>query len=301
MIRIEHLETDVTQACNLSCVGCNHEVPLWRALKGGPWRADPAQVERDLNHLATIMHADRWGALGGEPLLHPRLVDILRAARASGVADRTEVWTNGMMIDRMKSDFWESFDILVVSAYPGKQTDESLESIARRCEQSGVEFVLKDERRHPNFRTLLEPHPTDDKATRSKFKGCFFRSFSRSANYGFFFTCCCAPSMPMLIQGKPYGTDGVAIDGLTEAGLRSYLDRSEPLGCCSICAGRDTAVQLQWREERDPKKWMIASGASPGVKSHCLGCGIDFDGDGSCPRCGASYEIKPLERPGASA
>jgi len=254
-----HLETDVTQACNLSCVGCNHEVPLWRTLKGGPWKADPDQVRADLNHLAMIMHADRWGALGGEPLLHPKLVDILLIARDSGVADKTECWTNGMFAHRMKSEFWRSFDILVLSVYEGKHTDDSLALIAERCEQYGVELVTKDERRYPNFKTLLEPVPTSPRETRAKFAGCFFRSFSRSANYGWFFTCCCAPSMPMLVQGKPYGTDGIPIAGLREEQLRAYLDRSEPLGCCHLCAGRDTAVSIPWHEERNPDAWVAAS------------------------------------------
>lgn len=259
MIRIPHLETDVTQACQLSCVACNHSVPLWRRVKGGPWAADPRQVEADLTHLATIVHADRWGALGGEPLMHAHLVDILRVARASGVADRTEVWTNGLLLPRQRAEFWRAFDILVLSVYPGKHDDASLAWIAAKCADEGVELVVKDERLMPNFRTMLEPVATGPAATRSKFAGCFFRGFSRVANYGHFFTCCCAPHLPMLVLGQPYGADGVPIAGLTEEGLLAYLGRSEPLASCAVCAGRDTAVPITWREERDADAWLAAS------------------------------------------
>jgi hypothetical protein len=262
-LRIPHLETDITQACQLSCVGCNHSVPLWR--KHGPWRADPAQVEADLGHLATILHADRWGALGGEPLLHRGLVDILRIARQSGVADRTEVWSNGLLLSRQPAEFWQAFDVLVLSVYPGKLDDRRVQWITDKCADSGVELVVKDETKHPNFMTMLEPVPTNPAATRSKFARCFFRGFSRVANYGFFFTCCCAPHLPMLMQGHPFGTDGIRIAGLTRNDLLTYLQRSEPLGACTICAGRETAKPLRWHEERDPQRWVAASAGMEAV------------------------------------
>jgi hypothetical protein len=257
MIHLPHLETDITTACQLSCVACNHSVPLWR--RRGPMTADPVQVEADLTRLARIAHADRWGALGGEPLLHHRLVDILRIARVSGVADRIEVWSNGLLLQRQRPDFWRAFDVLVLSVYPGKHDAASLEWITRKCGDEGIELVAKDERHAPNFRTMLEPRPTEPEATATKFARCFFRAFSRVANAGYFFTCCCAPHLPTLVQGRTYGADGVPIAGLDEQTLGEYLSRSEPLGCCTICAGRDTAVPITWREERDPERWVAAS------------------------------------------
>ncbi len=259
MINVPHLETDITQACQLSCVGCNHSVPLWRSLRGGPWAADPRQVEKDLNHLATLLHADRWGALGGEPLMSRHVIEILQIVRASKIADKTEVWTNGLLLPRQPTEFWRSFDVLVLSVYPGKHDDDSLALIDGLCRTHGVELVVKDERYHPNFKTMLEEVPTDRAHTVAKFKGCFFRHFSRVANFGYFFTCCCAPHLPMLVQNRPFGSDGIRIEGLEETELQAYLTRSEPLGACTICAGRDTAKNLVWHEQKDPAKWLNES------------------------------------------
>ena len=260
MIEIPHLETDVTTACQLSCVACNHHVPLWR--KAGPKHADPRQVERDLNALSGIVHAKVWGALGGEPLLSPQLVEILSIARQSKIADTIEVWTNGLLLPRMGSAFWRSFDTLVLSIYPGKLSEDDITWISRKCADSGVVFSPRDERRNPNFRTLLEKVPTDEKATKAKFAGCFFRHFSRVANWGYFYTCCCAPHMSTLVMGMKNNPDGIKIDGLSEEALQAYLNRTEPLVACSTCAGRDTAVAIPWREERDPKEWLRASAGS---------------------------------------
>jgi GTP 3',8-cyclase len=258
VIRLPHLETDITQACQLSCVACNHHVPLYRA--AGPRQTTAAQVERDLGHLATIMHADLWGALGGEPLLHRGLVDILGVVRASGIADRLEVWTNGLLLRRQGPEFWRAFDILVLSVYEGKLTDDDLLWIRARCADENVVLDLKDERSWHNFRTLFEPEATNEEGTRVKFHACSFRTYSRVANEGWFFTCCCAPHMPVLLQGRPFGTDGVKIEGLTKEGLRLYLEREEPLSVCSICAGRATALPIPWHEERDPVRWLAESG-----------------------------------------
>jgi len=263
VIQLPHLETDLTQACQLSCVGCNHSVPLWRHLKGGPWATTPAQLEADLGWVAQVAHTPLWGALGGEPLLHHQIVDLLRIVRASGVADAIEVWTNGIALPKMRPDFWRSFDILVLSIYEGKHTPESLAWIRQKCIDEGVQLQSRDERRRPNFRALLEAVPTEEPVTTAKFRGCAFRQYSRVVNYGFFFTCCCAPHLPMLVQGQPFGTDGIPVEHLTEDRLRAYLERAEPLGACGICAGRASAVKLRWHEEKDPARWLSESKGRP--------------------------------------
>ncbi len=258
-MRISHLETDITTACQLSCVACNHHVPMHRVRKGGPLSAKPEQVERDMETLAQFLHVDRWGALGGEPTLHAGLVDILNIVRDSKIADLIEVWTNGLTLQKMSPAFWRSLDVLVVSIYPGQHDDASLAWIAAKCKDEGIELSPRDETRNPNFKTLFEPVETGPAETKAKYDGCFFRHFSRVANDGVFYTCCCAPHMPELVQGRERGADGVPIEGLTEVGLLAYLRREEPLGACKNCAGRDTAVAIPWRQERDPAAWQRAS------------------------------------------
>lgn len=258
MITLPHLETDITQACQLSCVACNHAVPLWRA--HGPWAAKREQVERDLSTLARFAHTPTWGALGGEPLLHHGLVDILKTVRDTGIADRTSVWTNGLLLPRQKPEFWRAFDELVVSIYPGKHDAASLDWIAKKCEDEGVRYVPRDERANPNFMTFLEPVPTGPAVTQAKYTGCAFRRGNNyAASYGFFFMCCCGPHLPMLVQGRAFGDDGVRIEGLTEDGLAAYIGQVEPLGACTHCAGRDTAKRIPWSEQRDPVIWLKTS------------------------------------------
>ena len=266
MINIQHLETDVTTVCQLSCVACNHFVPLYRAK--GPKHTSPVTIERDLNALSKFLHANAWGALGGEPLLNKELNTILRIARESGIASSIEVWTNGLRLRPEEEHQWDAkgfwtndaWDTLVLSVYPGYHTAETIARIQYKCGVWEKRLVITPDPTI-NFRTLLEPTPdTDPKRTWAKYEGCFFRRFSRVVNNGYFFTCCCAPHHGPLILDRPFGEDGIALDGLTEDALKSYLLRKEPLAACATCAGRDTAQPVTWRERRKPAEWLAASG-----------------------------------------
>lgn len=269
MILLPHLETDVTQACQLSCVACNHAVPLWR--KHGPWTATPEQVEEDLTALARVAHANAWAALGGEPLLNKHLGDICWVARRTGIADSYGVWTNGVAFRSRVAraggtDFLGHIDALVLSRYPGKLTDDDVTYMRAVCHNHGVELIVRDEIREPNFMTWLEKEPTNGPDTRRKYSMCAFRrGHNYAASYGYFFACCCGPHLPLLVQGRAFGDDGLALRSITEQGLRAYLDAPEPFGACAICAGRDTAVKIPWREERDPVIWLSKSAGKDGV------------------------------------
>lgn len=265
MITLPHLDTNITLACQNSCVACNHLVVPYRSATGGPPSTTPDQVASDLGSLAKILHVNAWGALGGEPTLHRDLVQILLAAEESGIADIIELWSHGQTLHRAENQhgaaFWTSFDRLIVSAYPGKHTPESLAWIEAQCREYQIEYILKDESQHPNFTALLDAAPSGPAYTREKYQACWFRTMARTADFGYFFTCCTAPHIPHLLQGQSFGTDGIAIKDITEEGLLAYLNQPTPLGACTVCAGRmtRTAVNIPWAEYRDKREWLAKS------------------------------------------
>src|SRR5687767_9091206 len=89
------VEFNLTEHCNLKCARCDH------ASEALPAKfADLDSFRADLEALAAVLHARELKLLGGEPLLHPRLPDFLRVARASGIADTITVVTNGVLLHR---------------------------------------------------------------------------------------------------------------------------------------------------------------------------------------------------------
>lgn len=259
MIRLVHLETNVTQACQNRCVGCNHFVPMTL----GEFKSsmlDPAELERDLRLFSRLVHVEGYAMIGGEPTLHPGLDHLLRVARNSGVADVLEVWTNAQELD-LNAAWWGSLDKLVVSRYPGKISDGAMESIEQACIAYGVELRVIDERTVPNFSRLLSTDASDE-GTRERWQSCFFRTYSRVLDRGYFFRCCTSPYIPRLLQGRAFGDDGLRIDeNTTEQQIARFLARVEPMEACRVCAGRDGRGEpLPWREVRDPQEWITASG-----------------------------------------
>lgn len=260
MINLPHLETNVTVACQLRCVNCNHFVAL-QANDAKKRICNPQQVYDDLSALSKFVHVDAWGALGGEPLLHPYLVDVLTAATKSRIADTIEVWTNGIAVRKQGPAFWDSFDRLVVSVYPGTLENSEIEWIRGACVEAKVELQVKDERHVPNFERLLEPVPTEADRSDRKYRSCFFKNYSRVADNDYFYRCCTSPFIPRLLLGLPEGTDGIRISTLTEAALREFLGRTEAMTSCHLCSGLDPQERhrADWREVRDPALWKTAS------------------------------------------
>ncbi len=263
MIHLPHLETNVFIGCQNRCIACNHFVPLQvDRVKGS--MVMPADLAEDLAAFGRLAHVEGYALIGGEPTLHPLLVDLMRVARQSGIADHVEVWTNGQTLRRMADThpgFWDEADRLVVSVYPGKLTDEDLDEIRALSRDAGVELVIKDERLQPNFTVLLEPEPTSELVTRRKYKDCWFKSYSRVLDRGVLYRCCTSPFIGPLLQGRPEGADGIPLAGLTEEALATFLARAEPMPSCAICAGRNTASArpIPWSEIRDPDSWVRAS------------------------------------------
>jgi hypothetical protein len=258
MIRLEHLETDVIASCQLSCVSCNAFVPLQRAVAAS-FLVTPEELAEDLQHFGQVAHVDRYALIGGEPTLHPRLLELLMVARDSDVADEVEVWSNGLRVMAMGAAFWAALDRLVVTAYPGKLSDDEIEAIRARCERAGVTFELIDQRQRAKWHQLLEPAPTSDPETQRKFDACRNRRYSHVLDRGHFYRCCTSPFIPRLLQGRPDGSDGLPVAGLTEAALAGFLAAPKAMESCRLCTGFDRRRKGPWRELRTPDAWLQAS------------------------------------------
>lgn len=111
----------LTDHCNLNCAGCEHFSPL----------ADEKYLDKDifekdcirLNKL-TGGAIDHLSLVGGEPLLHPCINDILCISRKYFPVGQIRIITNGILLEEMPDLFWKTcsenkIDI-IISVYPIK-------------------------------------------------------------------------------------------------------------------------------------------------------------------------------------
>jgi organic radical activating enzyme len=248
------IELQVTRHCNLTCRACTHLSPINK-----PHFLDPQQADQDLRILARHFRAGYVRLLGGEPFLHPRLIELLQIARASGVAERVRIVTNGVLLPRQSDDFWRHVDEVLISVYPGEELSEEE---MRRCQKLAQRHRVKLEVNHyDRFReSYSEIGTTDQALIRRIFHTCHVAHVWRchTVDGGYFYKCPQSLLMPEKLETQMGVADRVMLDDSPDLGarLREFLESPEPLTACANCLG--SAGRLFDHEQTARKQWRDA-------------------------------------------
>ena len=159
----------VTADCNLSCSYCNEFTP------GAP-PPSLGELEARIDRLFAL-GVMVFDLLGGEPLLHPQIVDVVRHMKAAGRgASIVTLITNGFLLTEetvrgLNSAGLDMMQISVDSAHPTRHSEKSLKSLLPRMRMLAktarfkvkVQSVLTEEtaREYGEFRRLLGGLPFD--------------------------------------------------------------------------------------------------------------------------------------------
>ncbi|MGH8903222.1 MAG: radical SAM protein [Egibacteraceae bacterium] len=237
-IQTEACEISIAEHCNLRCRGCSHLSPVLPADL-----ADPDVIYRDLAVLARHYHAEHLRILGGEPLLHPRILEVVAAVRASGVTDRIRILTNGMLMERMSERFWQAVDEIHVSVYPGfEPSQEALTAWRDRAQEHTTEVIVK---RFGWFRESYSEAGTQNPELVSRiYSTCQIAHVWRCHNVsnGRFYKCPQSVFLSRLRRGRTTDvahSNGVALVDHPSLGqsLLDYLQDPRPLPACGNCLG----------------------------------------------------------------
>lgn len=228
------LEVHVTDHCNLTCADCCSLSPFL-----APWFMPADQLARDLAVAKTVLRPTWFKLVGGEPLLHPGLLELLDVARASGVAEIVSVTTNGVLLPRMDEGFWRRVDHVTLSVYPRPKI--ALEQIRETASRFGVPLNVKVQDQFEEL-TLAAPR-ADDAETARIFEVCWLRDRCHMIRDGRFYLCTRPPHFAAFDARKGLrlaGDDeGVALSprpSLAEE-LAAYLNRDIPIASCERCLG----------------------------------------------------------------
>ncbi len=237
-IHIPALEINIVEHCNLRCRHCDHSSPLLP-----PFFLSPEDCHRELSILSGVLHARELKVVGGEPLLHSALPEVLSACRESGISDTIILWTNGLLLLAMASDAWEKIDGIVISMYPGIRhpfkwceiqpllDKHSVWLQKRQCPQ-----FMQSTVNHPLSNNSLVQHIYDTCSEAHYFAGHTVRS-------GRYFKCVQAAYAESRLKyhGVSFlnDTDGVMIDDrlYLREDICEYLACPKPLAACRYCLG----------------------------------------------------------------
>lgn len=117
---LDQVDIPILTECNLNCKYCNAFSPI-----ADPWQIDLSEFKKDIKKFSELFNGqvNEFHILGGEPLLHPDLIDILISTREAFPKSIIKIITNGILLGKMSQDFYDvvlkyKIDICI-SHYPG--------------------------------------------------------------------------------------------------------------------------------------------------------------------------------------
>ena len=117
------MEINVVRHCVFACTNCNHASTRYTE----KYFMEPEVLKRDLDVMKNHIRTKLLFCQGGEPTLHPRLVEMMGMCYDSGIAKQCGVLTNGALLKQMGDDFWEMLATrkmeLRMSVYPDLKPD----------------------------------------------------------------------------------------------------------------------------------------------------------------------------------
>lgn len=90
----------ITTSCDLACPGCDRFIDF-----NHNWTEPYDIIEERMNVLSKQIQPDNITIIGGEPLIHPRIYDILRLTRKHFPDTTVEIFTNGLLLEKRNQIF----------------------------------------------------------------------------------------------------------------------------------------------------------------------------------------------------
>jgi hypothetical protein len=184
--QMSYFVLNILDHCNLGCKGCDHFAAIAEERF-----VSLDDIKKDLAQMSKILNGNvlRIGVMGGEPLLHPQLNEILISTRLSFPKALIQLVTNGVLLPRQDEEFWrmcgEQNIVIVNTKYP---VNLDYEAIKQTADMHGVKF---------------EHYGDTGKVTKTSYKiplDIEGRQDPRKS----FIECFHANSLPLLMEGKLY-------------------------------------------------------------------------------------------------
>jgi hypothetical protein len=257
----------VADHCNLRCRGCTHFAPI-----AEPRLLDLDACERDLAAFAAIPGIEGYirelNLMGGEPLLHPELPEIIRISRSLLPKACITLSSNGLLLERMGEGFWRAMhecDIrLYLSPYPIKVDYPALLKLA---ESHGVSAITvgdatgNDRGKEVFFRLAIDPTGSQDPV--AAYNRCPFGGWSIQLSQGRLWPCQVAAHHAPLNERFALGLraqpeDSLALGDISSTDQIADL-RHRPHPMCRYCANDRLAI-AEWGISRlEAGEWVAGN------------------------------------------
>lgn len=189
---LKSIEFHLVEHCNLNCQYCDHFSPI--AEKNF---LDIETFEKDIKQLSKVLNGNlkQLFLLGGEPLLHPQLIDFLPICRKYFPKTQISIFTNGILLEEQPEIFWKTcsqYDIEInVTKYPINLNFENIKRIAF-SHVVKIQFFFTKELK-TSWHAPLDLKGMQDK--NENFAHCRYANYCVFLKAGRLYTCSIAPNI----------------------------------------------------------------------------------------------------------
>jgi len=258
-----HFEVQLAEHCNRDCKACSTFSTL-----SAPALADLKEVESDLEDMARIFSRVREiHLIGGEPLLHPQVLDFCRVARKHFPKSRISLKTNGTLLMAQPEQFWNTLSenriTLLLDSYPADVPAVEINAMGKRHH---VRVVWTD----PRFQFWTIPvDVSGGHDAASSFKGCRGLNNRPLLRHGQLYPCAYVARAEVFRER--FGVAGLQVYPTDSIGIRDEPDPEQvfaflrnPVHWCSNC-DMDNKEFHGWEPStHDIAEWTCRAQSLPG-------------------------------------
>lgn len=252
-------EVGISEHCNLNCKGCSHFSPI------SPKYNMPLDLyAKDLRQLSNIFHgkAGRIHIMGGEPLLHPQLNEILIETRKCFPKAKIRLVTNGKNYKSLTADFWKlcrnNNIILSPTKYP---YDINYDEFKRMAKSNHVKYRYMNGLKKIK---KLKKFPFDlsgSQCAGESFRLCTQANKCITLKHGKLYPCSTAAYADIFnryFDENLVLTEDDSVNIYEVQNEKEILKRlSHPIHFCSYCGIKKIEKGLKWEESKKEKsEWV---------------------------------------------
>lgn len=251
----------IYDGCNLNCAGCNIFIPL---CSKPAWMVGIDEFRRDVKRLSELFgnSIEILELMGGEPLMHPKLDELISIVRQYFSSVIIRIVSNGLLLPRMSESFWESCRqneaLVSVTPYPVTLDLERINNLAEE-KQAKVEFFgIATEKTSWHF--AYDPtggqHPTES------FGLCWMANDCVSMKQGRISTCPVIPYANYFsdyFKKDMYAANDDSIDIYKAQSAQEIFDFiAKPVSFCRFCDVKHRTYDNPWQiSKRDICEWVL--------------------------------------------
>jgi organic radical activating enzyme len=247
----------LTHHCNLNCAGCSVFSPIAEEKF-----LDTACYEQDCKRLYELTNGKvkYVKLIGGEPLLHPNLLDFFDITRRYFINAKIYLNTNGILLCKQDNDFWENCKKnninIIISKYPIKL---NMDEIFEKCKSYHVVLETTESKTDEMFHLKFDVEGKQN--AEEQFYNCWMKNLCTTLSHGRLYTC---SSIPTIEHFNRYfnlqlmAKDSDSIDIYKAENIKEILKfLCRPVSFCRYCDIKGMSYRHKWHiSKKDINEWI---------------------------------------------